>query len=361
MAGPVDLVPYGAERRDAVVALWNAAIGEHFPLDPRVLDQVTGQNPSFLPTDARVALDSGRVVGFGYLGRHRGTLGGRRPWEGVGWLQAVVVDPGSRRRGIGRSIVRDLLDGARADGLRTIGIGGGIHYFFPAVPTELPDAGPFLAAVGAIPDDESWAAPVDPVRAAADARAAGHRIGVTWDLRGPLERPSAANEAGEVLTAAGLILRPLGREPGERAVFLARLADGEFGTDWLHDMTWFLDHGGDPAAILLLRRRDSDAISGLVRIVVPDDGPIPPQLFWRALLGPRPGGLGPIGIGQELRGRGLGRALLALALGELHRRGAREVVVDWTVLLDYYGEFGIRPWKTYIEGSLPFPGLEAAR
>ncbi len=126
-------------------------------------------------------------------------------------------------------------------------------------------------------------------------------------------------------------------------------------------MTWFLDHGGQPAAILVLRRRDTDAIAGFVRIVVPDDGPVPPQLFWRGLLGPRPGGLGPIGIGGELRGRGLGRALLALALAELHRRGAREVVVDWTVLLDYYGAFGIRPWKTYIEGSLPLPGSEATR
>jgi predicted N-acetyltransferase YhbS len=357
----VQLVPYGTVRRRAVVALWNAAIGTHFPLDPRVLDQVTVLNPSFRPTDALVALDGGRTVGFGYLGRHRGSLFGRRPWDGVGWLQAVVVAPDSRRRGIGRSIVQGLLDGARADGLRTIGLGGGIHYFFPGVPAELPDAGPFLAAVGAVPDDGSWTAPGDSLRATAEARADGRPIGVTWDLRGPLERPAAADEAAEALAAAGLVLRPLGREPGARAAFEARLADGEFGVDWLHDMTWFLDHGGDPAAILLLRRRDTDAIAGLVRIVVPDDGPVPPQLFWRGLLGPRPGGLGPIGIGGELRGRGLGRALLALALAELHRRGAREVVVDWTVLLDYYGAFGIRPWKTYIEGSLPLPGLEVAR
>lgn len=361
MAGPVDLVPYGPERCDAVVALWNAAIGEHFPLHPQVLAQVSELNPSFRSTDALVALDGGRTVGFGYLGRHRGTLDGRRPWDGVGWLQAVVVAPDARRRGIGRSIVRELLEGARADGLRTIGLGGGIHYFFPGVPAELPAAGPFLAALGAVPDGGSWTAPDDPVQAAAEARAGSRRIGVTWDLRGPLARPAAADEAADALAAAGLVLRSLGGEADERAAFLARLADGEFGVDWFHDMTWFLDHGGDPAAILLLRQRDSDAIAGLVRIVVPDDGPIPPQLFWRGLLGPRPGGLGPIGIGAELRGRGLGRALLALALAELHRRGAREVVVDWTVLLDYYGEFRIQPWKPYIEGSLPLPGSEAPR
>jgi predicted N-acetyltransferase YhbS len=358
---PIDLVPYGPERRDAVVALWNTAIGDRFPLVPRVLAQVTELNPEFRPTDAWVALDDRRTVGFGYLGRHRGSLGGRRPWEGVGWLQAVVVAADARRRGIGRRIVGELLDGARADGLRSVGLGGGIHYFFPGVPADLPEASPFLAAVRAEPAGRSWDAPGDPALAAATAREDGSGLGVAWDLRGPLDRPAGTDEAARILADAGLVLRPLGREPAARATFLAWLAEGEFGDDWLHDMTWFLDHGGDPAAILLLRREPSDALAGLVRIVVPDDGPIPPQLFWRGLLGPRPGGLGPIGIAETLRGRGIGRAVLALALAELHRRGAREVVVDWTVLLDYYGAFGIRPWKTYLEGSLSLAGREGTR
>jgi GNAT superfamily N-acetyltransferase len=184
---------------------------------------------------------------------------------------------------------------------------------------------------------------------------------VTWDLRGPLERAVETEPAERALATAGLTLRALVDAPDQRAAFLARLADGEFGDDWLHDMTWFLDRGGDPGSILLLRGPADDTIAGFVRIVVPDAGPIPPQLFWHRLLGPRPGGLGPIGIGRGLRGRGLGRALLALALAELQRRGAREVVVDWTMLLDYYGAFGIRPWKAYIEGSLPFPRTEARR
>jgi GNAT superfamily N-acetyltransferase len=97
----------------------------------------------------------------------------------------------------------------------------------------------------------------------------------------------------------------------------------------------------------------ADAIAGFATIHRRGPGPLFGPRFWEDLLERASGGLGPIGVVARLRGRGLGRALLAVALDVLHARGVRDCVIDWTTLLDYYGPFGFRPWKTYLEGDLP--------
>lgn len=48
------------------------------------------------------------------------------------------------------------------------------------------------------------------------------------------------------------------------------------------------------------------------------------------------GFFGPTGVDQRFRGRGLGRELLLASLGDLARRGFREVVIPWTDALDFY-------------------------
>jgi GNAT superfamily N-acetyltransferase len=347
--GGITFGPFDPARTDEVVALWNAAAGDRYPLETRVLRQITERNPSFRPGDATLALEADRVVGFGYLGRHRGLVAGRRPWAGTGWLQAVAVAPERRRIGVGRSIVGRLLDGAQAEGLVRIELGGGVHYLFPGVPADLPDAAPFLAALGAEPEGGAWHPPAPGAEAAAIE--AG-RTGVSWDVRGTLAGALADPRDAETFGREGLVLRPM--EQAQRGELLTYLG-ATFGPDWPHDIEWFLDEGGDAAAILLLRRGATGAIVGFARIVVPDAGPVPPQLYWRKLLGPAPGGLGPIGVSPGLRGRGVGRALLAFALDELYARGGRDVVIDWTILLGYYGRHGFRPWKTYLSSAFPPP------
>ena len=61
---------------------------------------------------------------------------------------------------------------------------------------------------------------------------------------------------------------------------------------------------------------------------------------WRNDLGANWGSLGPIGNSREVRGRGLGDALLGAALLELSRSGVRQCIIDWTTLVDFYGRHG---------------------
>lgn len=62
------------------------------------------------------------------------------------------------------------------------------------------------------------------------------------------------------------------------------------------------------------------------------------------------GGLGPIGIDEDSRGKGLGNRLLNDSLQLLKEGGAGNILVDWTILKDFYGQFGFKPFRTYLGG-----------
>ena len=68
---------------------------------------------------------------------------------------------------------------------------------------------------------------------------------------------------------------------------------------------------------------------------------------WSRDLGPSWGALGPIGVSKALRGEGHGHALLAAALCGLRDQGARRTIIDWTVLLDFYGRHGFEVAREY--------------
>jgi predicted N-acetyltransferase YhbS len=58
-----------------------------------------------------------------------------------------------------------------------------------------------------------------------------------------------------------------------------------------------------------------------------------------------------MGLSPALRGRGLGLTLLDRSVQHLARLGVEEMIIDWTVLLDFYGQVGFVPWKRYQHGE----------
>lgn len=68
---------------------------------------------------------------------------------------------------------------------------------------------------------------------------------------------------------------------------------------------------------------------------------------WRAALGAHWGALGPIGVSQKVRGKKLGHALLGSSLLRLSQEGARNTIIDWTTLIDFYGVHGFLPTRVY--------------
>lgn len=313
------LRPYEPAAARDVLALWARAIGDRYPLREEVLRDAIEGNPGHRPEDAAVLWEGRRAVGFGYLTVLRDAgpeMAGRR---GRAWLEAVVVDPGRRREGLGRRIVASLAGVAAEAGAGELESGSGFFYLWPGLPVDLADAAPFAKALG-------FAA-----------------TGRSWDLRGDVA--GLDDRAAQTLVAdAGL--RFVSAAASDRATLLGFLLD-EFGSEWWHDIGWFFDRGGDPGDIVLLRD-PADAIAGFARLHTPASRPIGPPMFWLDRRSPRAGGLGPIGVAAALRGRGLGLALLTLGLGRLRDGGLHDVVIDFTDLLDFYGRVGFRPWMEFV-------------
>lgn len=75
---------------------------------------------------------------------------------------------------------------------------------------------------------------------------------------------------------------------------------------------------------------------------------------WKHSLGENWGSLGPIGVSEEVRGKGVGGALLGTALLHLKGQGVGRCSIDWTTLVDFYGKFGFQVSRRYMGAVLPF-------
>jgi GNAT superfamily N-acetyltransferase len=293
-----------------IADLWSAAV-PRFLLRMDVLRACLATGDRWVcVVQARSAHD---LAGFGYATQRS---------DDVPRLQAIVVAPGHRRRGIGRSIAEALLQACRGRRATSVEVGAGSGYLWPGVPDDLPDASAFITALG-------------------------FRSGLpTYDLRGDTTN-----------------IAPLPRPPGDRSTSLAfgaaspgdvpevfRFVEAEFERDWALDLREFLEAGGRPGDIYLAR--DGGALQGFTRLHFPSSSPVGPPLYWTDPGRSSIGGLGPIGVSSARRGQGVGTALLRAALVHLRANGCTDIVIDMTHLLTFYGQFGFSPWLRFHQAAL---------
>ncbi|HEV2439204.1 MAG TPA: GNAT family N-acetyltransferase [bacterium] len=328
MTDAVDLRPFDAGRIGEIVAVWNAAAGSAFPLREALFRQNTLADPHFDPAGASLARDTatGRVIGCGIAKVAREPLGadGLRPDRG--WLSFMVVHPAYQRRGIGTALLRAGEAFLRARERPRAVLGGDPAHFFPGVPDETGAAGFFEAGGFAL-------------------------RGEAYDLH----RSLAGYETPATVTAARsanpeIEVRPLAA--GDEDALL-RFLDATFPGRWRYTIARFLRGGGPIGDVMGVVRRG--AVHGFALLFHPRSRWIGPSIAWAPPAGgrsdPAAGGLGPMGLAPELRGRGLGHVLLDRAVGHLAALGVREMVIDWTILLDFYGTLGFVPRRRYRHGE----------
>ena len=280
-----------------LVQLWNEAFGEAFPMDLRLWRQNLQEHPSWDPEGLLLERSGGQVVGL--------AVARRGPEQA--WVEALAVHPGHRGRGVATRLLGRACAWA---GERPVRLGAGPAHFFPGVPDPCPGALEFFERRGFRPDWEAW------------------------DLA--MELPSGPPDP----LPPGIL--PC---PPERAPDLLAFLEREYPGRWLSDTRLRLDAGESPSQVLVAVVEGR--VEGFCHLFHAGCERLGPSVYWRGAMGPGWGGLGPIGVSRGVRGQGLGQALVEGAIRHLQGLGCRKMGVDWTILLDFYGRFGLRPWHRY--------------
>lgn len=313
----ITVASYRSELAPDLLAVWLAAFGDRYPMIPALWDAITAGDPSFRDSDGLVAMRDGRPVGFALAKRFREDFPGCERFKPVGYLTLMAVHPEHQRQGIGTMLLEAAEARFRAEGATKVVLGGSFHHVVPGIPVALADA---------------------PEPALAFFEARGYVRGKeVWDVRRDLAVPPALPALPEL--PDGVVLRPM--RPEEGPAMLAFL-NREFAGRWPRDVAHHLA-SGEPAAHVFGLFVDGEP-QGFVLLHPPGS---PGALRWAGFI-PGISALGPIGVGSGVRGKGMGLALLVRALEQLRDWGAKETVIDWTDLLDFYGRCGFTPWLRYV-------------
>jgi GNAT superfamily N-acetyltransferase len=314
----VRLLTITPELVPGVLALWARRWGSRFPLDPALwLQNTEGDGAHF---------DSGRCWVLTGDGGVEGCLSLKVPsdppaWPDLdpkaAWVSFSVVAPGHEQ-----DLAPRLFDAAlrwlHAAGYARVNYGGDPSHFFPG-------------------------APIEDVALCAALENAGFRSGEQMhDLIGSLREVDVPDSVENTLRRERADVRPC--ERGDVPELFAFL-DRHFPGRWAYETRQRVDAEPQPSDVLLLTR--AGEVAGFCHVYHPGSHRIGPSVYWRRAIGARYGGLGPIGVAPEHRGRGLGFALLALALQHLRGLGVEHAVIDWTTLTRFYGRFAFDVWRTY--------------
>ncbi|MVB10036.1 Acetyltransferase (GNAT) family protein [Caprobacter fermentans] len=314
MQKKVSLEPWSERNIPEIAALWNRNFPEAFHVTEFWLMKKTVQDGDlFVPGTLALRGEDGIIaavatkISDGILPEYYRTA----------WLSSLVTDVDCRRRGFGGFLYRRAEAELKKSGVRTVISGGEMHNFFSGIPEPEPETERFFQSLGFVLNDvRHYDLSSDVSRIDFD------RVGVPM------------NETSDFVTS-----------PATELDFpeMRRFFDREFPGRWKFEVMRHLESGGDPGEILLLRR--GREVCGFCKVHVNHDGR---NGEFNSQLGKSWGALGPIGISEAARGKGLGARLLRDALKHLQRGGAHNVNIDWTVLKDFYGQFGFQPWRTYL-------------
>jgi GNAT superfamily N-acetyltransferase len=298
--------PFGPRYVEGATALWNRFFPEKYEIDAPGLVQHSIDSPTFDWGASVVEVVDHEVVGIAlvkksparfYSGPNRDTY----------HLSALAFDHAT----IGVDLLAHVKSILRDRGADALVYGQDSGHFFPGCPSEVTALCDFLTVSGF----EGSSTAVDLER----------------DLTGYVP---ASFEAAE--------FRYLRSEEHEELnEFFLR----EFPHRWRYDVLRKLEQEPKQPCVFVMLvdgKIEGFALLQSVGCVSQIGGAV-----WHRSLGPQWGSLGPIGISQRIRGQGFGGAILDQALGQLAKDGARQTIIDWTTLIDFYGKFGFEVTRTY--------------
>lgn len=312
MENAMTFLPVQENKINDVVSFWNANFSTAFHVNESMIcRKVLEDKDLFLP-GTFLCMEGNNIVGLIVTKVSDNSL---PEYQNTAWLSSLAVKKSRRRTGIGGSMYRTAEAELRKAGIRKLIVAGEMDNFFSGIPDPSPENRSFFEKFGFTLN-----------------------TGEHYDLANDVSKMDFDSLPVTIRRRPEFVTRVLAEE---RIPALEAFLEKEFPGRWVSEVKTFLKNGGNRAHLVVLCR--DEEVKGFCKIHVSGVGG-----NFAEQLGDHWGSLGPIGVAEDIRGLGQGNVLLCDSLRHLKTLGARSVFIDWTILKDFYGQFGFTPWRTYL-------------
>ncbi|HBP26164.1 MAG TPA: hypothetical protein DD618_04360 [Acholeplasmatales bacterium] len=283
------------ESGNNLIMLWNREFGDIYPLSFRLIKEKFIDSPATVAEAAFSDYEGSRLIRTLVLKYYRGN---DPKYQGSAFVSFIYVNPDDRNRGLGTELLKTAERICLRDHKTKLTIGGDPDCLFSGV---------FVS------NNQKT-----------------HQFFLNRGYAHLYRCFNLRCDAKPILSVKNQICKRL-ETPEEKQVVLLMIKSN-FSSRWFDDVK-----DAEPKEFVGLF--ENGKIIGFVRISHPDFR----KLANSTNLYPRYrclGGIGPLGIISEHRGRGLGEFMVRYAVGELFEMGCSDVIVDWTGLIDFYKKCG---------------------
>ena len=296
--------------------LWNDEYGFIFPISEELLNRNTFLTKGFLPNNSYVALVDGKPVGFIFnkVWEHSVNI---ESYQNVGWISLLFVAKAFRKQGIGTELLNKSFEGFKKLGVETVYLGKDYQNFFPGLPVDLKSSLEWFTKRGF------------------------EALYQTNDL---LNSIGFKSELKEYTDHGNYEIRFGNKNDFPKIIdFFERNFPGR----WLVEFLDYQENGGDGSDYLICLDSEQN-VCGFCRTASykTNINLIGYSLTWRDRF-VKLGGVGPLGVDRDYRHKNIAYNLLVSAIDKLYSEGCKNLIIDWTNLMDLYRKFNFEIWKTY--------------
>ncbi|KAA0965499.1 GNAT family N-acetyltransferase [Sporosarcina sp. ANT_H38] len=306
------IIAWNRNRLEELVELWNKELADDFPMREELFIQNSFADVNVSYDSSFIAVDDlDRVIGFVVAKRWQEQIDVKMESK-RGWIQVLLVDSAHRGKGMGTLLLERVEAHLKGNGVEEMQLGGDPFHYFSGIPNQYKEAQKWV-------EQHGYAKRID-----------------TYDLINHLDMKYDLPADNSI---AFSILKK--EEEADLILFLERCFPGR----WVYETMKYFEMNGDGREFVVVKKKGQ--IIGFCRINDSHSPFIAQNVYWSPLFEQEVGGIGPLGIDVNEQKQGYGLGIVQAAIAYLQERNIKTIIIDWTILVDFYKKLDFNPWKSY--------------
>lgn len=306
------IIAWKRDRLEELVELWNKELAVDFPMRKELFIQNSFNDVNVSYEGSYIAVDDqDHVIGFVVAKRWQETIDVKMDPK-RGWIQVLLIDSTHRGKGLGTKLLKRAEAQLKGNGVEEMQLGGDPFHYFSGIPDQYKNA-------QKLAEKHGYTKRVD-----------------TYDLINHLDKKYDLPVDNSVVFS---ILKK--EDEVDLILFLERCFPGR----WVYETMKYFEMNGDGREFVVVKKKGQ--IIGFCRINDSHSPFIAQNVYWSPLFEQEVGGIGPLGIDANEQKQGYGLAIVQAAIAYLQERNTETIIIDWTILVDFYKKLDFNPWKIY--------------